>query len=116
MKGDEDSAYPYMLMARSELNKEKDQDILNELRQKYEGMIDQVAGAIIGPGTYVNNTSLLQSWIGKVLSRDGSTLKIRITYARQDSGLNKGEVIERNYDQVKELKSISVDAALNGWQ
>lgn len=79
---------------------------------------DLLATKGITEGMYVQNSGVLQKWIGKVLTVDGTTIKVRITYksSAASRGFEEGKDITLKRDEIKGLESMSIDAAVRGYK
>lgn len=113
---DYERAYSQLSLAKAELRKVPDMDMSDAVAQA-DHYLRLVEEHVISKGDYVTNRGLLQRWIGKVQSRQGNTLSVEITYANQElgAGYGKGQKVEVDLTECKELGAISADAAAKGW-
>lgn len=72
----------------------------------------------ITEGMYVQNSGVLQKWIGRVVSVEGGTIKVRITYKSSAAprGFEEGEDISLLRSEIKGVESLSIDAIRRGYK
>jgi hypothetical protein len=109
-------AYTQLSLSKAELQKIKDTDMAEAIGQA-DHYLELVKEHVISEGDYVTNRGMLQTWIGWVRARNGNDLLVEITYANKDLGVSygKGQQVEIDLSECKELGAISADAALKGW-
>ncbi len=110
-------SYQALLRSRAELRRappEYTPDFLREVDNYLRGVGEHV----ISDGDYVTNRGLLQTWIGKVITRSPENVQVFITYANEDLGadVGRGQTVDRRLSDCKLLGAISTDAAMKGWR
>lgn len=110
-------SYQTLLRSKAELRKAPPEYTSDFLRQVDE-YLRSVAEHVISDGDYVTNRGLLQTWIGKVITRSPEDVQILITYANEDLGadVRRGQTVELSLSDCKLLGAISADAAMKGWR
>jgi hypothetical protein len=110
-------SFQALLRSKEELQKAPPEDTPDFLRQVDE-YLRSVSEYVISDGDFVTNKGLLQMWIGKVVGRSAEHVRVIITYANKDLGadVSKGQPVELELSDCKQLGAISADAALKGWR
>ncbi len=116
-QGKYESAYAILWQSKLELRKASPEHAAEFLRNA-DQYLAAVNKYVISEGDYVTNKGVLQAWIGKVISRSGDSLEVRITYVNKDlaAGFIKGSPAGFSVSECKELGTISADAAIKGWR
>ena len=111
-----ESAYAILWQSKLELRKASPKYAAEFLRNadQYLAVVNKY---VISEGDYVTNKGVLQAWIGKVISRSGDSLEVRITYVNKNLAANfvRGSA-KFSVSECKELGAISADAAVKGWR
>lgn len=88
-------------------------------RRKNRERLDQLISTHgIREGMYIQNSGILQKWIGKVQDIAGDAISVRITYLSSAAprGLAVGEQSTFQRDEIKPIQGLSVDAILRGYR
>jgi tetratricopeptide (TPR) repeat protein len=116
-KGKYEEAYEMLSLAKAELRKAPPEEAAEFMRQA-DQYLDSVKAHALSEGDYITNKGIMQAWIGKVLSRSGSSVEALITYTNKDlaEGLTRGQVKTFSIADCKILGAVSADAAVKGWR
>ncbi len=93
-----------------------DPDLKNWMRNLRSTIGQEISSQGLHVGTYVTNKGSTQKWIGKVIERSGSILRIRITFSTSDSSYEETKSYEMVTSEIKLLNKVSLNALLHGYR